>query len=101
MPRFEILKKPTTQNMMEPPLIKVTFGNGEQDYFELQHFTQSGCNYLGHLRNSPSSSSVAVTGCLDKPGDSMEITMLTKLSKHFMFMLDYYGNVEVIGLNGH
>ena len=101
MPRFEILKKPISQNMLEPPLIKVTFENGEQDFFELSPIKTNGqppkgCNYLGRLRNSPSTSSIAVTGCLDKPGDSLEITMLSEHSNHRMFTIDYYGNTEII-----
>ena len=103
-PTFKIIKKPTSKNKLEVPLIKVTFANGVEDHFDLKHYNPGiggiGCNYLGRLMNDVSSS-VAVTGCLDKPGDSMEITMLTKLSKHFMFMLDYYGNAEVIGISGH
>ena len=52
-----------------------------------------GCNYLGHLRNTPSSSA-AVTGCLNNPEDKMEITLISSHNQHKMFVVDGAGNTS-------
>ena len=83
---------------MEPPQILVTFPNGNQDEFVLNHHIleasmKKRCNYLGHIQNSLPSS-VAVTGCLKKPGDKIEITMISEHSGIKLFSIDYDGNVE-------
>ena len=83
---------------MEPPQILVTFPNGNQDEFVLKHHIlgdsmKKRCNYLGYIRNSVPSS-VAVTGCMKKPGDKMEITMISEHSATRLFSIDYDGNVE-------
>ena len=88
----------------EAPRIEVTFASENvkwKDELVLLRDNRNedavrGCIYLGHLRRSPSSSSVAVTGCLNKPGDMMEVTMLTPNSKNSMFSVDFYGNTEII-----
>ena len=54
-----------------------------------------GCNYVGKLKNDPSAV-VAVTGCLNKPGDRMEVTMISKNNINKMFSVDFNGNAEVI-----
>ena len=53
------------------------------------------CSYIGRLLNSPSSS-VAATGCLNKPGDVMELTIISKNNINKMFTVDFDGNTEVI-----
>ena len=55
-----------------------------------------GCNYLGHLHREPTSSSVAVTGCMNEPGDSIDITLISKNNAQKMFSVDFYGNAEAI-----
>ena len=85
---------------MDPPQILVTFPNGHQDEFVLKHYfmgnsTIKRCSYIGHLLNSPSSSA-AVTGCMKKPGDKIEITMITEHSGTELFIVDFYGNAEPI-----
>ena len=79
-----------------PPTINVFFTNGHEDELDLKHYrlhelSVEGCNYLGNLRNTPSSS-VAVTGCLKKPDDKMEITLISDHSPHKMFAVDIAGN---------
>ena len=83
---------------MEPPQISVTFPNGNQDEFVLKHHIlgdsmKKRCNYLGHIQNSVSSS-VAVTGCMKKPGDKIDITMISEHSGTRLFSIDYDGNME-------
>ena len=86
--------------MEEAPTIEVTFTNGMKDELVLSHYKMNeeaaiGCNYLGHLRSNPSSS-VCVTGCLNNPGDMMEVTMISKNNINKMFSVDFYGNAEMI-----
>ena len=64
-------------------------------HYKLNKESVAGCNYLGHLRNSPSSS-VAVTGCLNKPGDKMDVTLISEHNINKMFSVDFFGNAEVI-----
>ena len=64
-------------------------------HFKLNKEAVGGCNYLGHLRNS-SSSSVAVTGCLNKPEDKIEVTLISEHNINKMFSVDFFGNAEVI-----
>ena len=85
---------------MEPPQIFVTFPNGNQDEFVLKHHIvgpsmKKRCNYLGHIQNSLSSS-VAVTGCMKKPGDRIDITMISEQSGLKMYSVDFFGNAEAI-----
>ena len=86
--------------MEEAPTIGVAFANGVKDELVLSHYKMNddaviGCNYLGHLRGSPSSS-VAVTGCLNKPGDRMEVTMISDNNINKMFSVDFYGTAKII-----
>ena len=78
----------------------MSFPNGVEDEIALQHFkiheSPIGmCNYIGHLRHTVSSS-VAVTGCLKKPGDTMEITMISEHNSNKMFVVDFHGNTEIV-----
>ena len=77
------------------PDIEVHFDNGVSDSMVLEPYSTSACNFIGHLANHVSS--VAVTGCLNKPGDKMDITLLSehKTTSH-MFQLDFFGNVEAV-----
>merc|ERR1712223_1666049 len=65
---------------------------------DLKHYKMNkgspiGCNYIGKLRGD-SSSSVAVTGCLNKPEDRLQVTMLSKQKANGMFFVDSFGNAE-------
>ena len=55
-----------------------------------------GCNYLGHLKSDPASSSVAATGCLNNPGDRMDVTIISENNINKMFSVDFDGHAEVI-----
>ena len=93
--RFNII---ASRSIEEPPTIEVMFANGVKDELELTHYKANkviGCNYIGHLKNSPSSS-VGVTGCLNEPGDKMEVTIISKHNKNKMFIVDFDGNAEII-----
>ena len=86
--------------MTEAPTIEVTFANGVKDELVLSHYKINDeaafrCNYLGNLRSSPSSS-VGITGCLNNPGDMMEVTMISKNNINKMFSVDFYGNAEIM-----
>ena len=95
--KFDVI---SSRSVEEPPSIKVTFANGEQDEMDLTHFKMNAksattCSYTGQLR-SDASSSVAVTGCLNKPGDRMEVTLISKNNINKMFAVDFDGNADVI-----
>ena len=71
-----------------------------QDALDLSHYRMHeqatvGCNYHGTLKNDPSAV-VAVTGCLNKPGDKMEVTLISKNNINKMFEVDFDGNAEII-----
>ena len=90
-----------SRSIEEPPYLRVTFDNGVQDDIDVEHFklhetSEMGCNYLGHLRSTPLSSSVAVTGCLHNPEDIMEVTVISKHNINKMFSVDIYGRTEII-----
>ena len=77
--------------MGRPPEIKVSFENGVHDEFELETYgDDGGCNYIGQLKYDKYSS-LAVTGCLNKPGDEMQITLISNHSSHVMFAYDFNG----------
>ena len=89
-----------SRSIADPPSIQVTFSNGVQDELVLTQYkfndlSTAGCNYLGRLRNDPESS-VAVTGCLNNPGDKLEVTLLSENNINHMFLVDFYGNTEII-----
>ena len=88
----------SSRSIEEPPTIEVAFNNGIKDHMNLEHVKMNdvspiGCNYIGRMKND-ASSSVAVTGCLNKPGDKMEVTLLSKNARNKMFMVDFEGNAE-------
>lgn len=96
--KFEIT---ASRSIEIPPSISVHFGNGLKDDLDLTHYkinaaAAPGCNYHGHLRSDPSSSSVAVTGCINKPGDRMDVTLISKNNVNQMFSVDFFGNAKVI-----
>ena len=80
------------------PKIKVIFASGLTDEMILEPSFPgpncSPCNFLGTLMNM-TSSSLAVTGCLEKPGDKMDITMFTD-TIGWVMTLDYGGQVTVL-----
>ena len=94
---FEITSSRGTN---EPPIIQVTFPNGVQDKIDLGQYNFHGnankkCNYIGRLHNDITSS-VAVTGCLYKEGDTMEITLRSRNNVNQLFKVDFYGNTEIL-----
>ena len=94
------------------PAVKVSFPRNIKKYLDLIPADSPGktdpewnldslgksskaCRYFGKLRNE-SQSSAAVTGCLNKPGDKMEITLISSYSKNTLFSVDFDGNTEII-----
>ena len=81
------------------PKIKVIFSSGFIDEMILEPAFPgpncSPCNFLGELKNT-TRTTVAVTGCLEKPGDKMEITMLGTQPRGWRLTLDYGGQVTVL-----
>ena len=95
-----MFKITSSRSMDEPPSITVSFTSGVKDDLILTHYkmhesSTGGCNYLGRLKNNHYSS-VAVTGCLNKPGDLMEITLLSEHTTNKMFTVDFSGNTEIV-----
>ena len=91
----------TSRSIEEPPSIHVMFDNGVEDDLELTHYKLNddsviGCNYIGHLKGSPLSSSVAVTGCLDTAEDRMDVTIISQNNINKMFSVDLNGRADVI-----
>ena len=85
----------------KPPAIHVTFENGEEDdieliQYKLNEYAAIGCNYIGHLKGSPLSSSVAATGCMESAEDRMYVTIISENNINKMFSVDLNGNAEVI-----
>ena len=77
------------QSDVSPPKINITFADKTNDVLELRHERGSDssprrCAYTGYLRKNPSSI-VAVTGCLAKPGDKLEITILSEKGQYDIF----------------
>ena len=84
------------------PTIGVTFSDGSKDILELQNAEKGGsarsfksCRYLGKLRQDVQSSAAA-TGCLNKPGDQMEITLISNRAKDQIFSVDFDGKTKVL-----
>ena len=79
------------------PKIKVIFASGLIDEMILEPSfpgpTCFPCNFLGKLKDT-APTNVAVTGCLEKPGDKMEITMYGT-QPSWGLDLDYGGQVTV------
>ena len=94
---FEIT---SSRSIIDPPLVQVTFPNGVQDQLELEAYqiheaSTIGCSYVGRLLND-AASSAAVTGCLYNPGDTMEITLISKNNINKMFSVDFYGSTKIL-----
>ena len=84
------------------PTIGVTFTDGTMDNLDLENIEKGAsarsfksCRYLGKLRHD-SQSSAAATGCLNKRGDKIEITLISNRAKDQMFSVDFDGNIEVL-----
>ena len=84
------------------PTIGVTFTDGTMDNLDLENIENGAsarsfksCRYLGKLRYD-SQSSAAATGCLNKRGDKIEITLISNRAKDQMFSVDFDGNIEVL-----
>ena len=75
--------------------MSVTFENEQTHEMVLDPFSNGACNFVGTLKNIPSS--VAVTGCLENPGDKMHITLFSEFNRNSpMYEVDYDGNVSVL-----
>jgi len=95
--KFDVV---SSRSIEEPPTMKVTFHNGLEDDLELTHYKMNkaapiGCNYIGRLRGDPTSS-VAVSGCLNKPEDRLQVTLHSKNNFNKMFKVDSFGNAEIV-----
>ena len=88
MPSFKI----SGYSRSNVPEMTVTFENGDTHEMLLETYSNSPCNFIGHLKNIDSS--LAVTGCLNNPGDKMHITLLSDLNtKSATYEVDYEGHV--------
>ena len=59
---------------------------------DLEPYSNSPCNFIGKLKST--ASSLAVTGCLNGPGDKMYITLLSDFNtKSAIYELDYDGHL--------
>ena len=100
-PIFKVISSRSADGKPIAPSITVRFANGFKDEmilneYKLKKESPAACNFLGRLKSSPSSS-VAVTGCLDKPGDQMEITLLSEHNRNsMMYSVDFAGNTRII-----
>jgi hypothetical protein len=75
------------------PEMSVTFENGATHEMVLEPYSNSPCNFIGHLKSQPDSS-VAVTGCLANPEDKMHITLLSDLNTRSpTYVVDFNGLV--------
>ena len=78
------------------PELSVTFANGQTQEMILEPYYESRCNFIGSIKSEPGSS-VGVTGCLDKQGDEMHITLLSALNiGSTSYTGDYDGHVSAI-----
>ena len=92
LPSFEVLG----DSRSGIPEIKVGFQSGLSHEMVLEPYSSSPCNFIGELKNVPDSS-VAVTGCLERPGDKMHITMIAPIeAKSSIFELDFDGQVTAL-----
>ena len=92
LPSFEVLGS----SRSGIPEIKVGLQGGLNHEMVLEPYSRSPCNFIGHLKNVPDSS-VAVTGCLEKPGDKMHITMIAPIeTTSSIFELDFDGQVTAL-----
>ena len=77
------------------PEMSVTFENGVTDRMVLEPYRNGPCNFIGKLKSHQGST--AVTGCLNKPGDKMHITLLSELNtKSAAYEMDFDGHLKAI-----
>ena len=77
------------------PEMSVTLQNGDAHEMVLEPYSESPCNFIGHLKDVPST--LAVTGCINKPGDKMHITLLSKVNTaSAMYEFDFDGQVSAL-----
>ena len=89
MPVFEV----NGHSRSSIPQILVTFASGVTDEMLLEPYSESPCNFIGYLKNEPGSS-VAVTGCLENPKDTMHFTLLSdKNTLSTAYIMDFNGLV--------
>jgi len=74
LPTFEI----SGYSRSNIPEMSVTLENGETHEMVLEPYSESPCNFIGSLKNVDSS--LAVTGCMNKAGDKMHITLLSDVN---------------------
>ena len=84
------------------PTIGVTFTDGTKDILDLENAEKGGsarsfksCRYLGKLRQDVQSSAAA-TGCLNKRGDKIEITLISNRAKDQIFSVDFDGKTKAL-----
>ena len=84
------------------PTIGVTFSDGSKDILDLENAEKGGsarsfksCRYLGKLRQDVQSSAAA-TGCLNKRGDKIEITLISNRAKDQIFSVDFDGKTKAL-----
>jgi hypothetical protein len=76
------------------PEMSVTFENGVSYDLVLEPGFGS-CNFIGTLKDHPSTT--AVTGCLNKPGDKMHITLISELNtKSAIYEMDFDGRLKAL-----
>ena len=91
MPSFKI----NGYSRSNVPEMSVTFENGVSADLFLEPYSKSPCNFIGKLKGH--SSTTAVTGCLNNPGDKMHITMVSNLNtKSAMYELDFHGQITAL-----
>ena len=74
LPTFEI----SGYSRSNIPEMSITLENGETHEMVLEPYSESPCNFIGSLKNVDSS--LAVTGCMNKAGDKMHITLLSDVN---------------------
>ena len=91
MPSFKI----SGYSRSNIPEMAVTFENGQTHEMILEPYSNSACNFIGELKYIHGT--VAVTGCLNKPGDKMHITVLSDLNtQSSIYELNYNGHVTAL-----
>ena len=85
----------------------MTFTDGTKDILDLENLEKGAsalslnknidknCRYIGKLRQDIQSSAAA-TGCLNKPGDKMEITLISNRTADQLFSVDFDGKTKVL-----
>ena len=77
------------------PEMSITLPNGDSHEMILEPYSESPCNFIGHLKDAQGT--LAVTGCMTNPGDKMHITLLSKVNTaSAMYELDFNGQVSAL-----